>query len=347
MNQNKGRYTITVMSISKYLYEKVFVIIINIFAAIALCTYLRALAMPVPTLIYILIAWTVILLFSGSIDYAHQKKKIKKLENQLASIEQKYLISEVIDLPETQLEAAYYHILKQGNKGMLEAIGELRDSQRDYKEYIEEWIHEIKTPITAIDLICNNHSSEETKRIQREMKEVHYLVEQALFYARSETVEKDYFIKKTRLFDCVQTVLLRHRTEILEKKIALEVEESEEIVYTDAKWVTFILHQVLANAIQYQKEENRKIKIYSENLTEGLALIIEDNGIGICASDLKRVYEKGFTGSNRAKSKSTGIGLYLCKKLCDKLGISIRIESKEGTYTRVIVAFPIGTLTIL
>lgn len=331
----------------QYLYDKLLIIIINIFSAIALSVYLKAISVQTISIIYILIVWAIILFTIGCFDFLRQKNKIKKLEAQLNSIEQKYLISEVIDRPETQLEATYYHMLKQGNKAMLEAIGELRDNQREYKEYIEEWIHEIKTPITAIDLICNNHEGEETKRIQREMKDVNYLVEQALFYARSETVEKDYFIKEMRLFDCVQTVLLRHRTAILENHIALEVEESEEVVYSDAKWVTFILHQLVANSIQYQREDNRKIRIYSEKLSEGLALIIEDNGIGICASDRNRVFEKGFTGSNRTKSKSTGIGLYLCKKLCDKLGISINVDSKEGEFTKVTVAFPIGTLTIL
>lgn len=327
------------MRFSIFLTEKVNLILMNLFAAIALTVFLKLVGLQSGEVEVILICWVflVAVVFGG--EYWKLKKKYEEMEGRLSHLEEKYLICELLEKPSNQMEAFYREMLRAGNKAMLEEVNVARESLHDYKEYIEEWIHEVKTPITAIDLICKNHPTEETKRIQEEVRHIEALVEQTLYYARSEVVEKDYFIKETKLFSIVYPVVMEFRTVLLEQQIQIVIDETDELVFTDAKWVQFILKQLLSNAVKYAKKENAKIRIYSEPAEKGVCLVVEDNGVGIPKSELDRVCEKGFTGKNRAKKKATGMGLYLTKRLCDKLGIRLWLASEEGKYTKVGLQF--------
>ena len=328
------------MNLYEYIYEKLGIIIVNLFSMFALSIFLKLLGLSFDPVLIILICWLVILVATLSVEYLRLKGKYAYINRQLDTLDQKYLICELLGKPSTQIEKIYYEMLRSANKSMIEEVGRAREVQHSYKEYIEEWIHEIKTPITAIDLICKNHKSEVTDRIKKELSTIDYLVEQALYYARSEIVEKDYFVKKIPLFDVVQKSILNVRTAILENHIQLLVDETDDIVFTDEKWLNFIIIQILTNSIKYCKKENAQIHIYAEKLKNGVTLAIEDNGIGISPAELPRIFEKGFTGSNRANSKSTGIGLYLCKKLADKLGLTIKAESEKGKFTKITLFFP-------
>ena len=328
-----------------FIYEKIALLIIHLFSSLALVIFLKLMGLPGGALLIILISWFFLLFIYLFVEYINLKHKQKEISRRLEELDQKYLIAELLDTPDTLLEKLYYRLLKSASKSMIEEVGKVREGQLLYKEYIESWIHEIKTPITAVDLICKNHSTEETKRISKELKDIHYLVEQALFYARSEYVEKDYFISNIRLFDVVHQSLLNNRAALTENYIELIVDETEERVWSDEKWLVFILGQLINNAVKYSKRAAPKLHIYSENTENGIRLILEDNGIGISMAELPRIFEKGFTGINRTKNKSTGMGLYLCKKLCDKLGLGIFAEAEEGLFTRIILSFPIGKLT--
>ena len=122
------------------------------------------------------------------------------------------------------------------------------------------------------------------------------------------------------------------------------MKQSEILLKGDSKWLEFILNQIIVNSIKYRNNINPKVKIYLQEIKNGTKLIIEDNGIGISKDEIERIFEKGFTGNiGRINSKSTGIGLYLCKKLCDKLGLLIGIESEIDTYTKVSITFPMGS----
>lgn len=122
------------------------------------------------------------------------------------------------------------------------------------------------------------------------------------------------------------------------------IHDIENVIYTDEKWLTFILSQIVQNAIKYFDKQENKLTIYSQDNGTNILLVIEDNGCGIKASDLSRVFEKGFTGSNRNKANATGMGLYLSKKLCDRLGLKLDIASTEKEYTRLTITFPKGTV---
>lgn len=333
------------MNLFAFLYEKLMILFLHLFSALALIIFLKLMDIPKGAILLICICWFFIIVITFGYEYIKGKRKYKEMQEKLREIDQKYLIGELLNSPDTMLERIYYDMLKSSLKSMIEEVGRAGDGQQSYKEYIEKWIHEIKTPITAIDLICKNHENEETKRIKKELQGIYYLVEQALYYARSEIVEKDYFVKKLRLFDVVQNAVMANRMSFLDNHIGIAVEETEAMVYTDEKWLSYILNQILNNSIKYRKPHDAKILIYSNTKEGGVELVMEDNGVGISKVELSRIFEKGFTGIQRNNSKSTGIGLYLCKKLCDKLGLSIMAESEKDKYTRITLFFPVGKLT--
>ena len=226
---------------------------------------------------------------------------------------------------------------------MIENVNKYKYLQEDYKEYIELWIHEVKMPIATGKMIIENNKSEVTKKIDEEFDKIENYTEQALFYARSNVVSQDYYIKKCNLQDISNEVIIKNKSNLISGKISVNMHDLDFEVNTDSKWIVFILNQIIQNSIKYRKDSNSEIEIYSKKGKENIVLYVrEDNGIGIKKGEEKRVFDKGFTGTNgrMASQKSTGIGLYLSKKLCDKLGISIDLKSEEGKFTEISLIFP-------
>ena len=275
------------------------------------------------------------------IEYYKKKEYYSEIKARVNELEEKYLITELLpkgDFLDAKINKD--NILEIG-KSMLENVNKYKYLQEDYKEYIELWIHEIKIPIATSKMIVENNKSEVTKSIDEELDKIENYIEQALYYARSNTVEKDYIIKKNNLKDIVSSTILKNKTTLIQNNVKIEMENLEEEVYTDSKWCVFILSQIIQNSIKYSKEQNKEIKLYAENKKENVILYIKDNGIGIDKAEIGRVFEKGFTGTNgRQEKKSTGIGLYICKKLCDKLCIGLEIASEKEIGTEVKLIFP-------
>ena len=216
-----------------------------------------------------------------------------------------------------------------------------------YREYIEMWIHEVKTPLAATRLILENHPSEITRAMDEEMQQINYYLEQALYYARSNSVEKDYLVKELSLKEVVENAVKANAKSLIGNKIKIKIENLDQKIFSDEKWVLFILNQVISNAIKYKKEE-AEISFCARCEKNEILLEIRDNGIGISPKDLPRITDKGYTGTTgRNYQKSTGMGLYLCKKLCSKLQLSFYIESKEEEYTKVTIGFPRNSMIFL
>ena len=196
-------------------------------------------------------------------------------------------------------------------------------------------------------MIIQNNKSAVTKSIGEELDKVENYIEQALFYARSNAVEKDYIITKSNLKEIVNGAILKNKTNLLNKMVALELKDLEQEVYTDSKWTVFIINQIIQNSVKYLKDEDKKIEIFAESKNDKVILYIKDNGIGIKKGEISRVFEKGFTGENGRiiGEKSTGIGLYLCKKLCNKLRLRIELNSEKGVGTEVRLIFPKNSYT--
>lgn len=333
------------MSIKEFLKDKILGIILTAFLIISIVVFLAITQIDLFIKIYIPVAVLIVYVFVLVVEFIKKKKFYTAIKESLLELDEKYLIAETIDNPSFLDGKILKNILVETDKSMIEHVNKYKYLQEEYKEYIELWIHEIKTPIAAGKLIAQNNKNEVTKSIDEELDKIEYYVEQALYYARSNTVEKDYCITKCNLQDIVNSVIKRNKDALINNKIKINIEDTNEIVYTDSKWIAFILNQIITNCIKYSKQENAEININVEIKKARVILEIKDNGIGIKKGEITKVFDKGFTGSNGRKDgkKSTGIGLYLCKKLCGKLGIGIELNSEESVGTDVKLVFPKNT----
>ncbi|MCM1050135.1 MAG: sensor histidine kinase [Clostridiales bacterium] len=320
------------MSGKQYLKNQIPVILINFTGLLALSLFLLAAGNPIQTVLLIFIVWLIILTAYLSSVYFMQKRRLNKLLNMASQLEERYLIAEIIAMPEKANEQVFYQLMKMAEKSMLEKISEVQAERKEYKEYIEQWIHEVKTPITAMKLLCENNRSHFSREILAELENINQYTEQALYYARSEHAEKDYSIREINLSDIVHSAIADNKYLLRQSGVTITTDDMETKVYTDEKWVRFILNQLIGNAIKYRTEQP-VLHFSTAKTNDSIVLSVSDNGIGIPKSDLPRIFEKGFTGQNgRSIKNSTGIGLYLCKRLCDKLGIGLAAYSEnEGT----------------
>lgn len=326
------------MSGKQYLKNQIPVIFVNLMGMLALALFLFANGNSIQTVLFIFIVWLIILIAYLSVAYYMQKRYLNKLLGMTEQLEERYLIPEIMTIPDRADEQVFYQIMKMAEKSMLEKIGEIQNERKEYKEYIEQWIHEVKTPITAMKLLCENNRSPFTRDILAELEHINQYTEQALYYARSEHTEKDYSVREIDLCDVVHSAIADNKYLLRKSNMTITIENIEYRVYTDDKWVRFILNQIISNAIKYRTEQ--PVLHFSAVKTNGrIILSISDNGVGIPQSDLPRVFEKGFTGQNgRTGKNSTGIGLYLCKRLCDKLGIGLTVCS-ENKGTTIALSF--------
>ena len=331
------------MNSRRYWKNRIPFLLTNLVCMAALTVFLLVCGNSNSAVLLILVVWALVLLAGLFLTYWTRKRQMQKLLDMAGQLSERYLISEVMELPEQAEDQVYYQLLKMAGKSMLEQIGEVRRERLEYKEYIEQWIHEIKTPITAMKLLCENHRMDWTKELLLELEKTNRFTEQALYYARSEHTEKDYSVREMSLSQVVHQAIADNKYLLLQSGVRLEVEKWRIRVYSDEKWVRFILNQLIANVVKYRSGQP-VLRFSTRRQQDQVLLVVEDNGIGISSADLPRIFEKGFTGQNgRMVQQSTGIGLYLCKRLCDKLGIGIAAES-SGRGTAISLAFHINCL---
>lgn len=267
-------------------------------------------------------------------DYFRRKRYYDKLLHCQDELDQKYLLSEMVENPDFLDGRILYEVMQETNKSMCEHIAEYRRENKAFREYIELWVHEIKLPVASVQLMCHNdHQTKYTEQLKR----IDDYIENVLYYARSRNAEKDYLIKSVSLKRVFSDIAVKNREELQERNITLHTANLDVNVMTDSKWLGFILGQLMGNSMKYDAAE---ITVTAEDFPDKTVLHFRDNGIGIPESDLPYIFEKSFTGENgRTHRKSTGMGLYIVKKLCDKLGHSVSAQSKQGEYTEILITF--------
>lgn len=329
------------MSGKLFLKNQLPVLLVNLTGMLALVLFLTANGNPAPVSMLVVVVWIAVIILYFTTLYFTRKKHLRKLLEMAEQLEEKYLLPEVMEIPERADEEVFYRILKMAEKSMLEKIGGVQRERKEYKEYIEQWIHEVKTPITAMKLLCENNDSPFAREMLAELENVNRFTEQALYYARSEHTEKDYLIREIELRDVVHSAIADNKYLLRQNNVVITADNIDSNVYTDDKWVRFILNQIISNAVKYCTEKP-VLRFFTVRENDRILLSVEDNGMGISESDLPRIFEKGFTGQNgRMIQSSTGIGLYLCKRLCDKLGIGLTAYS-EGKGTTITLSFHIN-----
>ncbi len=283
-----------------------------------------------------------VMLLGGAIteywEYHRKNRFYRDLLRKLELLDQKFLITEMLEQPGFLEGKIFENALYEIDKSMKEQITQMENSVREFQEYIEMWIHEIKIPISSLMLMNYNRNIDFDKE-KKQLAKLNHYVEQILFYSRTDASSKDYLLKKTCLQDVVNKVLLEQKDILIENRFRIEKEGLDCFVHTDSKWLEFMLGQVVNNSVKYKKEQPY-LKFTASKEENKILLTVEDHGIGIPVSDINRVFEKTFTGENGRKVQhSTGMGLFLCKKMCDKLGHELSIESKEKEYTKVCFRF--------
>ncbi|CAM2902891.1 MULTISPECIES: sensor histidine kinase [Clostridium] len=333
------------MSIGEFIKDKMVVIICNILIFIVIAAIMAAIKVSLIIILSAFCIWFLPLVSYMALEFIKYKNYYDEVDSILENLDNKYLLPEIIKEANFIEGEKLNSILKEISRDMHENVKYYKDMQEDYREYIETWVHEIKTPIASTKLIIENNRNEVTNKIDFQMDRIEGFVEQVLYYSRSNNVSKDYIIKQINLDLVVRNVIKRNYRDFIHKKIKLDIKDIDEIVHSDGKWVEFIINQIIVNSIKYSNSKEPMISVYSTKKANSVMLTIEDNGAGIIDKDINRVFEKGFTGENGRKfSKSTGMGLYLCEKLCSKLGLKIIIVSEVNKGTKVTLIFPLSSM---
>lgn len=318
----------------KYLRSHVKILILLVIFACAFALVFSLYNLPVEPVLYA----SLLCIAAGLVLFAAAFSIFKKKHRILTELKKNIAVSiDIDDLPRHDriIEEDYrelVRILCAENK-KLEDIADLR--RRDGLEYFTLWAHQIKTPISAMRLLLQAERKTNEAELESELFKIEQYVNMALGYLRADSISSDLLIKKYDLDGIVKQVIRKFAKEFIRRKISLRYDTLSCEVLTDEKWLAFVLEQLISNALKYTKEGN--ITLYMDS-GPGKALVIEDTGIGIRAEDLPRIFEKGFTGYNgRADKRSTGIGLYLVKRVINMLGHTIRVESELGKGTKVIL----------
>ena len=285
--------------------------------------------------------------------YLRRRRFWRDLAGYAAGSDYAQWLAEVIDRPDFLEGQIAYDALRQIAKAANDDVASQRRQTADYREYIETWVHEAKSPLAAAHLMVENLSEApggtdayaKLISIDDELRRVEGYIDQALFYARSEAVDRDYLIRKHELSGLVAAALKANAPALIAAHVAPVQRDLGREVFTDEKWIEFILGQLIQNSVKYARPEGASITFSGRLVDQGRAseaveLEVRDNGCGVSEADLPRVFDKGFTGANgRTGKRSTGIGLYLVKRLCDKIGVGVSASSGPGEWFAVTLRF--------
>ncbi|MCR1840525.1 sensor histidine kinase [Murimonas intestini] len=234
------------------------------------------------------------------------------------------------------LESDYQAVLGRLYACNKEVISLEDARKKDMTDYYTLWAHQIKTPITALNLLIQAQEGGGKAELSQQLIKIERYVEMVLQYLRMENMSSDLRLREVKVKKLVNAAVKKDRTIFIHRKISLNLQDMENTVLTDEKWLVFVIEQILSNSLKYT-DTGGSISVYMLEGEEN-TLVIEDNGMGIKEEDLPRIFENGFTGYNgRMEKKSTGIGLYLCRQILDKLGHSISVSSVPGRGTKVMI----------
>lgn len=327
------------MTLKQFLREKVGGIFGIVFQLFLVTVFGRAFQVNTSFLVCVHFMELVVIFLMWGNDFQKKRTFYNDMQKKLEDLDKKYLLTEMIEPPGFLEGDIFCEALYEANKSMNEWVGERERSVKEFKDYVEMWIHEIKLPISALSLM--NYNEKTDIRLYRpQIDKISHYVEQILYYVRADAPQKDFLMTRCSLKKLIQEVLLEHKDVLITGKFSIGQKGTEAFVVSDAKWVKFMLGQLVNNSIKYQKGETGYLGFEVEETNDSVMLSIEDHGIGVPAGDLKRVFDKSFTGENgRRVASSTGMGLYICRKMCKKLGHEIWMESRQGEFTRVTIRF--------
>lgn len=331
------------MSITEFLADRLGQMFLHIFLLAASGAFLALTGTAPGVVVLLLMVWAFALAIFYGVEYAKRRHRFAHLEAIMAGLDKKYLFFECVPKPKGSEEKRMLALMGKASQSMIGAVSNAETVQKEYREYIESWVHEIKAPITAAQLMCQGLEGHSRRKLMPQLCQIEDHVDRALFYARAESVEKDFIIRQSVLGELVAEAVEKHRALLIHSGVMVETKNLDATVYTDPKWVVFILGQLIQNAIRY-KSDAPVIVFSAKGLGQQVQLCVSDNGIGIPASEAGRIFDRGFTGSNgRNRGGATGMGLYICRRLARFLQVELSVASEQNKGTAVRLSFPSKT----
>lgn len=257
-------------------------------------------------------------------------KRLNRLHKTIDELHDKYLIGEVLEKPHDSVEREYFEVMKTVSRSAIGAVENAEKEKTDYCDFVESWIHELKTPLTACSLICDNGADKQ--KLKHELKRADNIADTALYYARLRTPQNDNVITRVNLREVVDGAIKSQRELLTAAKISLDV-DGEFFAHTDGKSIAFVLKQLFINCAKYCPACHIEIKL------EDGVIRVADNGPGIASHELPRITQRGFTGEAGRKIGSTGMGLYIASETCKRLSVDFSVQSEYGVGTEFSLAF--------
>lgn len=318
--------------IQQYLVGKSITIGFFFLAFIFSLLFLALIQIPAATIVMIGVCYLLLFCSWLFVSFLLGQRKLQRIEQLIQTLESPYLIGEVLPKPTSLTEQQYFELMKAISHDAITQVERIDKDARDYKDYVEQWIHELKTPLTAMSLVLANEP--DVRKLRRELKRADNLTDNILHYARLQTLEKDKQLVQFNVASLLNMAVKNQMDLLIAAKIQVQI-DGDFSVFSDQKALQFIVNQFLINSAKYSPAS--KVRIDAEAHT----IRYEDQGIGIPAHEIPRIFERGYTGTNgRTLGTSTGMGLYIVKKLCEELFIDIKVESVVGSYTRFSLTFP-------
>ncbi|MDR0949566.1 MAG: sensor histidine kinase [Lachnospiraceae bacterium] len=328
------------MTVREFIHDGLGRLLLHLISMAALAAFLHLTGTAGGIVVIVLCVWVLGLVITQIVLFIKEKRQLATLDSIMKGLDKKYLFAECVEIPKCYYERKLFLLMRRSGKAMIEAVSSERASRQEYREYIESWVHEIKSPITTAELIAGSATEAIRRKLTPELASIENHVERALYYARADHAETDFLIKKASLEKMVIQALDKHRTLLIQSGIRIEMEQLDRMVYTDSKWVVFILGQLLQNAVRY-RGESPYIRFHANIVQQQVQLVIYDNGIGIPTHELPRIFDRGFSGSNgRQRGGSTGMGLYISRKLATHMSVELRATSDMGHGTTITMTFP-------
>lgn len=306
--------------IFKYIYQYRCTVILYFTFIIIFAVVFSLYNLEVESIFYAALLCSIIAFTAILIHFWKFYQKHKERENLLNNI---LIMTEDYIEPKTLVESDYIAIIEKLREINYSNMTKFLNERTESIDYYTTWIHQIKTPISVMQIILQSEDTEEHRELSAELFRIEQYAEMALYYLRLDSSSSDFVFKEYNLNNIIRNAIRKFAPQFVRKRIKLKYESTDIMVLTDEKWLSFIIEQLLSNAVKYTEKGSVSIKVAEKILS------ISDTGIGIAAEDLPRIFEKGFTGYNgRTNKKSTGLGLYLCKKTSYKLSHKISVESE-------------------
>lgn len=300
-------------------------VVLLVFAAVLLLMGVPAGALGYPALLSLFLG-----LLGLIVDFLRAKSRYKER----GSLD-KLTLSMTENLPESHSEEgkAYRQAVLSLSREYRDFIEKSDAKYENMMEYYTVWAHQIKTPIASMKLSIQGQDSEFARKLSADLLRIEQYVDMVLVYLRLDSESTDYVFRECGTDALIKRSVRKFASDFIERRLWLRYEAEDTAIITDEKWLGFVIEQLVSNALKYTKEGG--ITIY---FREPKILVIEDTGIGIAAEDLPRIFEKGYTGYNgRRGGNASGIGLYLCKRICENLRIGIHAESTVGVGTKMVL----------